>query len=354
MDLDSIDSHFQEIENADNIPLDRSVLQLLAKHGKLSTEELKLAYQYSPLYPKQLEWLNLAYRFFGGAGLLLTLSGVIFFFAYNWEGLHKFIKLGLVEGAIILIGIILLVFKTSNFVLKLGLTAISILVGVAFAVFGQIYQTGADAYDFFLGWTIFITAWVAISSFSFLWFSYLFLINTTVFLYFEQVHPSWLEDTLYFSIVVINSIALGIWEYTTQKNEKKWTDRIYIQIIAGAIIVILTTAVFDLIFDYNTASFSWINGVLYVVFFTIGSVFYIQKEKDIAFVTMVAISLLIVTNALIIRIFERSINDPTGVFFLLGFFNIGVTILLVMTLVKIHRKWSAERSNLLTDKIEAV
>ena len=33
------------------------------------------------------------------------------------------------------------------------------LIGTLFAVFGQIYQTGADAYDLFLGWTLFTILW---------------------------------------------------------------------------------------------------------------------------------------------------------------------------------------------------
>src|SRR5690606_30155924 len=64
-------------------------------------------------------------------------------------------------------------------------------VGVLFAVYGQIYQTGANAYDFFLAWTIFVTLWVLVSNFAPLWFLYLILINTTFILYSEQVATDW-------------------------------------------------------------------------------------------------------------------------------------------------------------------
>jgi len=43
------------------------------------------------------------------------------------------------------------------------LTSAAMLVGVLLAVFGQIYQTGADAYTLFVGWAALILPWVALS-----------------------------------------------------------------------------------------------------------------------------------------------------------------------------------------------
>lgn len=342
MNLDAIDSHFHELENVENVPVDRSVLQLLAKHGKLNTDELKLAYQYSPLYPKREEWLFIAYRFFMGAGLLLTLSGIIFFFAYNWGNLHKFVKLGLVQGGIVAIAIGILTLKPSEFVLKLGLTAISVLVGIAFAVFGQIYQTGADAYDFFLGWTIFITAWVAIASFPFLWLFYLFLINVTLALYFEQVQPSWSIDALFLLAVLINLVALISWEYTTRKNQEEWTHKASIRLIGGVVVLLLTSEVVRAIFENTHSVFVFMSVLLYIGSMIGGSIIYIQKKKDIAFATMVAISLLVIGNCLVIRVLGDSFSDLFGVFLLLFFLNIGVTIVLTKGLLKINKEWAID------------
>ncbi|ULT43759.1 DUF2157 domain-containing protein [Niabella defluvii] len=71
------------------------------------------------------------------------------------------------------------------------LTGAAALVGVLFAVFGQVYQTGANAYDFFLAWVIFISLWVWVSNFAALWLLYLLLVNTTIVLYAEQVAQNW-------------------------------------------------------------------------------------------------------------------------------------------------------------------
>lgn len=336
-----MDSHFQDLGDAGDAPIDRNVLHLLAKHGNMSSQELKLAYHKSKIHPQRDEWLDISYRFFMAAGILLLMSGIIFFFAYNWGDLHKFAKLGLVQGGIVAIAGGLLFLKPSEFILKLGLTAISVLVGVAFAVYGQIYQTGADAYDFFLGWTIFVTAWVAISSFPFLWLFYLILINITLQLYLIQVHQVWSDEYLYGLIMVtINTIALAVWEYTIREDRKDWVHLLSIRIIGCAIFFVLTMMMFSAIFDPRDGGYSMLNVLWYLIWIVGGGFYYTQKVKDIAFTAMIAISLLFVGNFLGIRVFDRNLDDFIGIFFLFGIMNIVATVLLVVNLIRLHKKWS--------------
>lgn len=341
MDLETVDDHFHDLEKVDNVPLNRSTLHLLAKNSKLNAEELQLGYQKSSLYPSPKEWLNIAYRFFLSAGLLLLLSGIIFFFAYNWGSLHKFAKLGLVQAGMLGIAIALLVFKPSDFVLKLGLTAISVLVGIAFAVFGQIYQTGADAYDFFFGWTLFVTAWVAIAGFPFLWFFYLLLINLTVSLYLIQVQMHIDEAILYLVLAFINTVALSIWEYIIKGDRTDWVHSLLTKIIGAVIITTLTIAMVWMIFDYRrNMGLSFLTVLFYFAVIIGGSFYYIKQSKDIGFMAMIAISVLIVGNSWIINLFGDIFDG--GLFLLLSFGNIGATIFLVMTLVRINKEWNLE------------
>lgn len=339
MDLETMDSYFQDLENIENIPVDRNVLHLLARHGSLTADELKVAYEKSAIYPPRKEWLFAIHRFFMAAGVLLLLSGIVFFFAYNWSGLHKFSKLALAEGGIIAVGLGLLFFKPSDFILKLGLTAISVLVGIAFAVFGQIYQTGADAYDFFLGWTIFVTAWVAISSFPFLWLFYLLLINLTAHLYLVQVQMVYDETMLLLLAVLLNVPALLIWEYRTLDFRERWDNLFCVRTLGTAVVIAVTALMLDAIFD---SSFS-IYQLLYVIVVVLGGVFYTKTGKDIAFVTMLAISVLVVVNAFIIDCISFR-DSEIALFFFLSFMNIGATVGLVFTLMRLHKSWTLEKS----------
>ncbi|CAA6822824.1 MAG: Putative membrane protein DUF2157 [uncultured Aureispira sp.] len=341
MDLETVDDHFHTIENVDDIPLNRPVLHLLAKNSKLNATELQVGYQNSSLYPSPKEWLSIAYRFFLSAGLLLFLSGIIFFFAYNWGSLHKFAKLGLVQVGMLGLAIALLVFKPSEFVLKLGLTAISVLVGIAFAVFGQIYQTGADAYDFFLGWTLFVSAWVAIASFPFLWFFYLLLINLTIVLYLTQVQMYDDGDVLGLVVAFLNAIALSIWEYAIKGNRSNWVHGLLTKIIGAVILYALTIVMVWIIFDdRRSMGLSFVSVLFYFGVIIGGSWYYIKKGKEIGFTAMIAISILVVGNAWVIYLFDNIFEE--GLFLLLSIGNIGLTMFLVKKLVQLNKQWNLE------------
>src|SRR5690606_14311902 len=130
-----------------------------------------------------------------------------------------------------------------------------ILVGVLFAVFGQIYQTGANAYDFFLAWTAFVTLWVIVANFTPLWLLYLILINTTFILYAEQVAKDWSEVFVFTFLFIINSTALItamlLAKYKKIANVPNW----FLNIIALASVTYATIGIVIGIFDTYQISF---------------------------------------------------------------------------------------------------
>src|SRR5690606_13169214 len=74
--------------------------------------------------------------------------------------------------------------------------------------FGQVYQTGANAFDFFLVWTLCISLWVLISNFAPLWLLYLVLINTTFLLYYNQEANGWTDMFVYSSLFYLNTAVV--------------------------------------------------------------------------------------------------------------------------------------------------
>src|SRR5690606_22641026 len=153
-------------------------------------------------------------------GVGFTLAGIIFFFAYNWQDMHKFFKLGLVSVVLIATVSVALFAKVSTFSRHVLITIASVLVGVLFAVFGQIYQTGANAYDFFLGWTLFILIWTIVSHFFVLWLIFIVLVNTTLFLFEEQVARDWSEILFYTILYLVNGFFLLAFEILGHKVER--------------------------------------------------------------------------------------------------------------------------------------
>lgn len=117
------------------------------------------------VYADSTQWRHFLNLLLPALGIAFIVSGIIFFFAYNWADLNKFVKLGMIEGTLIVAIALVLFTRWSLPVKQIILTGAAFLVGALFAVYGQIYQTGANAYDFFLGWTIFVTLWAIVSGY---------------------------------------------------------------------------------------------------------------------------------------------------------------------------------------------
>ena len=70
---------------------------------------------------------------------------------------------------------------------RIALLAAGFLVGVLLAVYGQVYQTGADPYGLFVTWGLLIVGWALIGRQAGLWMLTLVLANLSVILYWTQV-----------------------------------------------------------------------------------------------------------------------------------------------------------------------
>ena len=72
----------------------------------------------------------------------------------------------------------------------------SIITGSLLALFGQIYQTGADTWQLFFAWAILITPWVVIARFPALWLLWLGLINAFLLLYLDVANLQFIKYSL--------------------------------------------------------------------------------------------------------------------------------------------------------------
>jgi uncharacterized membrane protein len=120
-----------------------------------------------------------------GAGHLLT--GIVFFFAYNWADLPDIAKFAIVEGALLATVIAALLFGLDRLHGQAALIAASVLTGVLLAVIGQVYQTGADAYQLFVAWMLLILPWTLVSRSVAQWLLWLVVAGIALALYGEQV-----------------------------------------------------------------------------------------------------------------------------------------------------------------------
>jgi uncharacterized membrane protein len=87
-------------------------------------------------------------------GVSLITAGIIYFFAFNWLKIPPMIKLYSIQAGIIGCVGAAYYYSLQNTIGQICLLVASALMGVFMAVFGQIYQTGADAYQLFMMWSI--------------------------------------------------------------------------------------------------------------------------------------------------------------------------------------------------------
>ena len=188
MDNIPLDSSVDGMANSIlNREADRATIDTLYADGFLNKSAYASALSH---IDKQREWWTWINRCLLFAGAASALAGIVFFFAYNWSRLPAMGKFSLVE-----IGLIACLIGAWKVGLdKIGgqvlLLAASIFVGVFLAVFGQVYQTGADSYQLFVGWAVLILGWVLLGRFGALWIVWLALVNTGLILYFTQVADS--------------------------------------------------------------------------------------------------------------------------------------------------------------------
>lgn len=214
----------------------RRTIDKLTAQGILPPEHANTAASHLGVYPTKRDWL----AFFGKAlliiGVVALALALVFFIAYNWLYLGKAGKFALVEGALVLTiaAFALLAYRRKfKLVQQLLLFIASIITGSLLALFGQVYQTGADTWQLFASWALLIVPWVVIARMPALWLLWLGLINASLMLYTAVstfLGVDYFNQTFVYlvTLTALNFIALNLWLLWLDK--KPTTDKALINI----------------------------------------------------------------------------------------------------------------------------
>lgn len=177
----------------------RRTIEQLLQQDILPLKNAEAAATHLEVYPSKRTWLdffNKALLIIGAVALVLSL---VFFIAYNWQNLGKIGKFALVEGALaitIALYVSLSFRRQFQLIRQLLLLIASIITGSLLALFGQVYQTGADTWQLFFAWALLITPWVVIARFPALWLLWLWLINAFLLLYLDVANLQFIKYSL--------------------------------------------------------------------------------------------------------------------------------------------------------------
>jgi uncharacterized membrane protein len=314
--------------------IERDDIYLISRNSDLRKSEVGALLQ-QHVYTNAASWKKFLRIFFIALGVGFLVAGIIMFFAYNWDSLGKFSKIGLIELLIVIAVSLVLLTKLKQDIKNICLTGASVLVGVLFAVFGQIYQTGANAYDFFLGWSLSITLWVFVAGFAPLWLTFLLLINTTVVLYSEQVAYNRSSTLVYTLVFTINLFALVIFVLLSESKRFLKMPSWFIKTLALATVACSTVGITDGIFGNPDFAF-FIMILLTVISYSAGILYSLRKKRAF-FLSIIPFSLVIIVSDLLLNL-----GSDASMFFITFMFVIISVTLIIRNLISIQKKWAVE------------
>ncbi|MBV1911339.1 MAG: DUF2157 domain-containing protein, partial [Kangiellaceae bacterium] len=112
--------------------------------------------------PTHADWVDFLKTALLTSAVISICSGVIFFFAYNWQDISRFTKFAVVEAAMLIATFSYIRIATTKLLSSCALLAMSLLTGALLALVGQTYQTGADPWQLFASWAFLILPWTII------------------------------------------------------------------------------------------------------------------------------------------------------------------------------------------------
>ncbi len=301
----------------------RSFLESIARSGQLTVAGLDIALHRIGVLPDAAGWRRFADRLLLAAGTLLLLAGVVFFFAFNWNALHRFVKIALVVLPLVLSAGVAAYLGLDRIAGKTWLGAGVLLVGVLLAVIGQIYQTGADSELLFAGWAVLALPWVMVACAPWLWLFWLVLVNAALALFIVGRLDIWsiffFSDAMFWGPLLLNALALVLWEAVWSRLD--WVRADYaprlIALLAAAAATGLGVSWWFLDKQDNWRLMRYAPFV-YLPWFVVTLWFYRARRQDIVPLAAAALSAIAVLTAGLIRGLFDNRDFEVAAFFLVG------------------------------------
>ena len=298
----------------------RSRILSFVEKGILPPKYTEEAMKLSGVFPGAKDWERFIGQLLLWLGALSVSVGIVFFIAFNWDALGKFGKFSLIEGLLILSILPLARVDLHTRIGQLSLLGASIIVGALLALFGQVYQTGADTWQLFATWGVLILPWAVLGRFEPLWILWIGVLNVAIVLYFKLFSFFFFPNGVTMAAVALlfNAASLTVWEYLQQQHPK--SSRLWVRFPAIFAGIAATWIGMWAILDYRDAQGTWI--VLWMVWLVVHCWVYRQRIRDLFMLTGGCLSLLMV----MVTFLGRHIIDYRLSGF--GFFVIALVLIL--------------------------
>ena len=266
-----------------------------AGRGHLPSKNINAALEIAQVSPSPDRWRRFLSLLMLATGTLLAGSGVIFFFAYNWNGLPPLVRFAIVEA--LLIAGFAIAWLRQGLAARAALFFAALMTGALFALIGQTYQLGADHWQLFALWAVLILPWAFAARQPDLWLLSLLLANVAL-----GLRP-WLTFQSTEIICAVNVAAHLIWEFVAPQ------PRLAPRLAGIAAAVPLTILIVDQIFHPPQA----IPIVGYLLWVAATLVVFSKYRQDLLLVSAALLSAIIAITCLCAKgLFRGSSNDLIG------------------------------------------
>ena len=197
-------------------------------------------------------------KFFLIFSIVFLIAGITSFTAYNWATMSNVEKLA-VPSVLIIAGLVAYLFLEKEIYKNLAIFFSSFMIGTLFAVYGQVYQTGADVWILFRNWAIFLIIPMVVTGY----YSVMTLFSIVV-----AISTSFYLD-LYLSGAIVpflSSLTFGIilmvYPFLQKRFNFKFNNIFYNTMIGIFYICFMTSGFAAIIVD----DYSFIALILYIAF----------------------------------------------------------------------------------------
>lgn len=181
--------------------------------GHIDANDLDAALALAGAQHSADDWLALIRRLLLWLGALAIAIGVVFFFAFNWDGMHRLHKFALL-GAVLLATALMALWIPRERMLADALAAsLFLLIGALLALNGQVYQTGADTWQLFVAWAAAgLPLALVVRRFA-VWVIWQAVANVGLLLFFEMRRFGWWfdEQAMLLGMAALNTAAALVW-----------------------------------------------------------------------------------------------------------------------------------------------
>ncbi|MCC4114331.1 DUF2157 domain-containing protein [Aromatoleum toluclasticum] len=290
---------------------DRGTLLGLAEDGALTPRQLEQAAAVAPLVPTRDEWLAGADRLLALAGALLLAAGLIFFFAYNWDALHRFAKLGIAIAALAACTGTALAAPPFGTVWRAALLAACLATGALLALIGQTYQTGADIWELFVAWAALMLPFVLLARSSASWLLWLAVANAGLLRYLSESWWSRFAGALgdaesLLAIAAFNGAVLLAFEFAG--SALLATPRRHIHRIAG--LGVLAPLALGACLSWWDADFR-LTGLVFAAVAAAFALAYLAHRRDVPMLAQTAFATIAVATSALIRVMPHDASFVT-------------------------------------------